>query len=534
MKKHAIIGLLILTWNYMYSNAYYVAPNGNNNDPGTIEKPFATIQKAHDMVQAGDTIFLRGGTYSPSDPILFDRSGTAGSYIVFCSYQGEVPVIDGANIPDGIDTWFFANAGYWKITGPIQVTNGRGAGISISGGRFLEFEQVESSYNGKRAPNGAHGFLLWQGDDILFRNCDAHHNANHLWKEGTDQELMQYQHGDGWRIFSGTNIRLVGCRSWHNLDDNYDILRTESPVEFVDCWAAYAGIDDAEGTITGVPDKNMPRVDGRDLLWGNGIKLGYNEDETKHKVFRCLSWNNNAAGFHMNMGPASIMNSSSYGNRAFGFDFTDGNRHEMYNNWEFDNNTDDHDYPVTLPDLTLSSHNSWDNTLNISISPDDFMGTDDAGMLGQREADGSLPVTPFLRLAEASDLIDAGKDVGHSFAGSAPDIGFSEYGDGSYTSADTPAEFGLDDIHMKCFPNPFSTRIVIQYELPRAERVHIIIYDISGKKVMDLDRGYRSAGTHTLWWNAKDGNGHPMSGGIYLIRIQTDNSVKTTRISYIN
>jgi len=291
IKEYSIIVVLLISGNLLYSATYYVSTTGNNSNPGTEDKPFATIQKAHDMTQAGDTIYLFGGTYTPSGQTMFNRNGTADSYIVLCSYPGEVPVIDGENIPDGTITWAFNETKYWKIIGPITVTNGRGAGISIAGEQFLEFEHIESSYNGKRATNGAHGFMIWIGDDIFFKNCDAHHNANHLWKDGKDQELNQYQHGDGWRIFSGTNIRLVGCRSWRNLDDNYDILGTETPVEFIDCWAAYAGVDDAQGSITGTPNYSMPLVDGRDLLWGNGIKLGYNEDNLKHRVVRCLSWN---------------------------------------------------------------------------------------------------------------------------------------------------------------------------------------------------------------------------------------------------
>ncbi|MFQ6036902.1 MAG: ankyrin repeat domain-containing protein [Sedimentisphaerales bacterium] len=48
-------------------------------------------------------------------------------------------------------------------------------------------------------------------------------------------------------------------------------------------------------------------------------------------------------------------------------------------------------------------------------------------MTGQRNPDGSLPESDFLRLAPGSDAIDAGTDVGLPFVGKAPDLGAFEY-----------------------------------------------------------------------------------------------------------
>ena len=43
-------------------NALYVATTGIDSNTGTIDKPFATVQKALDTVKAGQTIYVRGGT----------------------------------------------------------------------------------------------------------------------------------------------------------------------------------------------------------------------------------------------------------------------------------------------------------------------------------------------------------------------------------------------------------------------------------------------------------------------------------------
>ena len=42
---------------------YFVATNGSDTNSGTIEKPFATLRKAQSKVVAGDTVYIRRGTY---------------------------------------------------------------------------------------------------------------------------------------------------------------------------------------------------------------------------------------------------------------------------------------------------------------------------------------------------------------------------------------------------------------------------------------------------------------------------------------
>ncbi len=536
--KYIFITLFFINCTLIFSATYYVSPNGNDSNSGNIENPFASFQKAHDSVVAGDTIFVRGGTYYPTSQTRFTRDGNANAYIVLLSYPGEVPIIDAENLPDGninggsTSTWSFSNAKYWKIIGPLTVTNGRGAGIYIEGGNYMEFNQIESSYNGKRASRAGHGFMVWSGDNISFINSDAHHNANHLWKNGENQESNQYQHGDGWRIFNGSNIKFVGCRGWNNLDDNFDFYGFDNPIELINCLSAYAGRDDSLGSITGIPYNDMPLLDPSNLLWGNGIKLGYNQDNVEHLVERSLSWNNNAAGFHMNLGPAKILNSISYGNKAFGFDYTDGNKHEMYNNWEYGNNTENVDYPEVDPDLTLSSHNSWDNTINIEISSDDFVSMNDANVFGQRLADGSYPDSTFLWLVAGSDLIDAGMDVGLPYFGSAIDINAFEFYD---ESVDVLAENSLlpSEFKLANYPNPFNPSTVIQYDLVESGIVNIVVYDILGRKVAELENEYRNAGTHKLTWNAVDSYGQGVASGTYLLRIQAGKNVKTIKMSYL-
>ena len=83
---------------------YYVSTDGNDNNSGTKEEPFKTLEKARDTIQsmnsdmAGDIIvYLREGTYTIKNTIAFTKtdSGTNGYNIVYKAYEDEKPVLDG-------------------------------------------------------------------------------------------------------------------------------------------------------------------------------------------------------------------------------------------------------------------------------------------------------------------------------------------------------------------------------------------------------------------------------------------------------
>lgn len=69
--------------------------------------------------------------------------------------------------------------------------------------------------------------------------------------------------------------------------------------------------------------------------------------------------------------------------------------------------------------------NSWD--LGLTPSESDFVSVSDAGFMGPRNADGSLPNLDFMKLREQSQMMDRGVDVGIAFEGTAPDLGAFEH-----------------------------------------------------------------------------------------------------------
>lgn len=77
---------------------YFVSPSGHDENPGTLEKPFATLQRAQQAArQKHEDVFLRGGTYYLPDTLVFTArdSGMKGGPVIIQNYRNEKPVISG-------------------------------------------------------------------------------------------------------------------------------------------------------------------------------------------------------------------------------------------------------------------------------------------------------------------------------------------------------------------------------------------------------------------------------------------------------
>jgi hypothetical protein len=105
------------------NKTYYVAPTGSDSNPGTEARPWRTIQKAADTLTAGDTVYIRSGTYR--ERVIPQYSGSAGSTITYAAYPGATVTLDGSGItlPDDLAGLFdVSNKSYLRISG-LRVSN---------------------------------------------------------------------------------------------------------------------------------------------------------------------------------------------------------------------------------------------------------------------------------------------------------------------------------------------------------------------------------------------------------------------------
>ena len=89
-----------------------------------------------------------------------------------------------------------------------------------------------------------------------------------------------------------------------------------------------------------------------------------------------------------------------------------------------------------------------------------------------------------------------------------------------------PDEFA---IHQN-YPNPFNPVTTLRYDLPEQGHVRITIYDMLGRDVKTLVNRYQDPGYRSIIWDATNDYGKPVSAGIYLYQIQTNNFLKTRKM----
>ncbi len=99
-----LLCLLVMTGNYWNPDltsagppVYFVAPDGDDNNDGSEQHPWLTIQHAVSNAGPGTTILVKDGVYN--EQIIFTASGTGEECrIVLKNYPGASPVIDGSGI----------------------------------------------------------------------------------------------------------------------------------------------------------------------------------------------------------------------------------------------------------------------------------------------------------------------------------------------------------------------------------------------------------------------------------------------------
>ena len=407
---------------------YFVSPTGNDSNPGTLDLPFASISRGQQAATAGDTVWLRGGTYqytaglgASANAVLFNKSGASGRPINYFAYPGETPTFDFFNyLPQERIRGFSVRADWLHFRGielrGVQqtITNvNESWGIRVENGADNNtFEQLNLHNN--EGP----GFFINDGGNNLVLNCDSHDNYD---------PDRGGENADGFGSHSNDNGNVfIGNRAWNNSDDGYDCINSRGQVMFIDSWSWRNGW---------IPGTNTAAGNGAGFKAG-GFGLDSNTFPTPanvptNLVENSLAFNNRAQGFYANHHPGGIdfINNTAYNNPR-GFDLTNDVMpdlwpadHYLRNNVSFGNGANLYNANQALVD---DEFNTWN--LQSGATAGDFLTLSSLGVDGPRQADGSLPVLDFMRLAASSQLVDAGTNVGLPFFGMAPDMGAFEFG----------------------------------------------------------------------------------------------------------
>jgi len=87
----------------------------------------------------------------------------------------------------------------------------------------------------------------------------------------------------------------------------------------------------------------------------------------------------------------------------------------------------------------------------------------------------------------------------------------------------TPSEYVL----FQNYPNPFNPTTTIQFQVPEASDVSIVIYDMLGQVVKELFAENIQAGNYSVDWNGVNNAGLKMSSGSYIYRMTAGSFIET-------
>ena len=85
-------------------------------------------------------------------------------------------------------------------------------------------------------------------------------------------------------------------------------------------------------------------------------------------------------------------------------------------------------------------------------------------------------------------------------------------------------------IYFTAYPNPSAALAQLAFRLPRATHVRLELFDLEGRRIVQLKDGDGIAGENRLEWDGKDSFGRQVRPGMYLARIQFLGASKTIRL----
>ncbi|HSG27868.1 MAG TPA: Ig-like domain-containing protein [Candidatus Krumholzibacterium sp.] len=79
-------------------------------------------------------------------------------------------------------------------------------------------------------------------------------------------------------------------------------------------------------------------------------------------------------------------------------------------------------------------------------------------------------------------------------------------------------------------PNPFNPGTSISWQQPEEGPVLLEVYDVSGRRVAVVERGYRYAGDHHVQWDGSGPGGERLGSGVYFYRLVFGSEVRTRKM----
>ena len=419
----------------------FCSPDGDDSTAdGSEAKPFYDLQKAIDIAQPGDRIWMKAGTYVYNKRInINDRNGEPDKFIevfVYPKDSKQHAVLDFSDMPyhshsNNPQQGIRHTSSYWHFY-KIDITNASDNGMLIernkpTGGSASDIinrtqdghdniiEQCNFYKNGDTGLQiknlGAYNYII---------NCDSYLNCDE--DEGD---------ADGFapKLSVGDCNYFYGCRAWLNSDDGWDVFYKQEG-GFGDNMSII--LDNCIAYKNGFLDLNT--ICGGN---GNGFKCGSNQGAMNVVLNRCLAICNKSKGFDQNHNAGDIIMNNctgmtlksiqekSYSYRIYE-SIASGHVVQLTNCIAInDNARTDKDPSKASEHGKQSEYGRFevDETLSGLTAttcefqkayPEYFISvTNHEELIGERDEDGEIPYTTFAKLKDepTNPLIAAGTPI---------------------------------------------------------------------------------------------------------------------------
>ncbi len=177
---------------------FYVSPDGNDKNIGTLEHPFRTVEAAQKAARKTNKQYLShvvvsimGGTY-PTKGLKFTKadSGTDTCSVIYCAYGNGEVIFDGGadnalgqSAADGTSLVTIEGASFFSLSG-VSIVNTSGSGLTVNGSNV----NVEGCTVRQAAGRGIEG----KGTKISVNNCQiSYTGAGGIFITGGDAKALK-------------------------------------------------------------------------------------------------------------------------------------------------------------------------------------------------------------------------------------------------------------------------------------------------------------------------------------------------------
>lgn len=214
-----LLTILLLLPFSSFAATYYVATTGDDGDDGSVGSPWLTIQKAANVMVAGDTTIVNPGNYG--ETVTTVNSGTAGNYITFRSSTPQGAQLKAFRVQDRyqwIEGFDIAEGGADANNALVRIEYN---GTTVDGSYLMLTNNLIRDTKLAISTNAAFGsnymtatdvmFTNFQSGDLVFLGADSHN-----WHTNHDIALTVLSNSvDGFTIyFEETLAEDTGTNYW--------------------------------------------------------------------------------------------------------------------------------------------------------------------------------------------------------------------------------------------------------------------------------------------------------------------------------